>query len=74
MQDRNRDMARRIAVEVARQGGRVYYVGGLVRDRLLGRESKDIDIEVHGVTPQALCAILDGLGERTQMGASFASV
>ena len=71
MQDRNRDMARRIAGEVARQGGRVYYVGGLVRDRLLGRESKDIDIEVHGVTPQALCAILDGLGELTQMGASF---
>lgn len=71
MQDKNRDMARRIAAEVARQGGRVYYVGGLVRDRLLGRESKDIDIEVHGVTPQALCAILDSLGERTQMGASF---
>ena len=71
MQDKNREMARRIAAEVARQGGRVYYVGGLVRDRLLGRESKDIDIEVHGVTPQALCAILDSLGERTQMGASF---
>ena len=71
MQDKNRDMARRIAAEVARQGGRVYYVGGLVRDRLLGRESKDIDIEVHGVTPQALCAILDSLGELTQMGASF---
>ena len=71
MQDQNREMAQRIAQRVAQQGGRVYYVGGLVRDRLLGRESKDVDIEVHGVTAQALEDILDSLGQRTQIGASF---
>ena len=71
MQDQNRQMAQRIAGMVARQGGRVFYVGGLVRDKLLGRENKDVDIEVHGVTPEALEGILDSLGERTQMGASF---
>ena len=65
------EMARRIALEVERQGGRVYFVGGYVRDHVLGRENKDIDIEVHGVTPQQLRDILDGIGERTQMGASF---
>jgi tRNA nucleotidyltransferase (CCA-adding enzyme) len=71
MADRNADMARRIAAAVADAGGRTYYVGGYVRDLLLGLENKDIDIEVHGVTVPSLAAILDGLGERTAMGASF---
>jgi len=71
MPDRNAAMARRIAAAVAEAGGRTYYVGGCVRDLLLGRENKDIDIEVHGVTVPALAAILDSLGERTAMGASF---
>lgn len=64
-------MARAVAEAVAREGGRTYYVGGLVRDQLLGRENKDIDIEVHGVTVQTLEAILDSLGERLELGASF---
>lgn len=71
MRDRNREMAERIAEAVARRGGRVYYVGGLVRDRLLGRENKDVDVEVHGVSPAVLEEILDSLGQRTEMGASF---
>ncbi len=71
MADRNMDMARRIAAAVAQAGGRTYYVGGYVRDRLLGLENKDIDIEVHGVPVPTLAAILDSLGERTAMGASF---
>lgn len=71
MQDQDRQMAQRIAGKVAQQGGRVFYVGGLVRDKLLGRENKDVDIEVHGVTPEALEDILDSLGKRTKMGACF---
>lgn len=71
LSDRNGAMARRIAAAVAQAGGRTYYVGGFVRDRLMGLENKDIDIEVHGVPVSALAAILDGLGERTAMGASF---
>ena len=64
-------MARRIAQEVALQGGRTFYVGGFVRDRLRGVENKDVDIEVHGVTPAQLEAILCALGECVTMGASF---
>ena len=71
MRDRNREMAVRIAEAVARRGGRVYYVGGLVRDSLLGRENKDVDVEVHGVRPAVLAELLDSLGQRTEMGASF---
>lgn len=64
-------MARRVAEAVRHAGGRTYYVGGCVRDRLLGRENKDIDIEVHGIPVQTLESILDSLGERLTMGASF---
>lgn len=71
MEDKNQAMARRVAEAVAQAGGRAYYVGGYVRDRLRGMESKDVDIEVHGVPAQALEAILDGLGTRLEMGASF---
>ena len=68
---RDRETARRIAQEVQPLGGSVYYVGGCVRDRLLGRESKDLDIEVHGVTPQQLEIVLDQMGGRRTVGASF---
>ncbi len=65
------DMARHIARRVAQQGGRTFFVGGYVRDSIWGRENKDIDIEVHGISPQRLADILDSLGERLEMGASF---
>lgn len=60
-----------LASAVAKAGGRAYYVGGYVRDRLLGQDTKDLDIEIHGLSPQTLEDILDTLGERTLMGASF---
>ena len=71
MHGKDIDMARRVAEKVARAGGSTYFVGGFVRDQLMGRENKDVDIEVHGVSPETLEGILDSLGERTQMGASF---
>ncbi len=71
--DANRDcrMALRIAKAVAEAGGRTFYVGGCVRDWISGIDNKDIDIEIHGVTPEKLALILDSLGKRTQMGSSF---
>ncbi|ACV21598.1 Multifunctional CCA protein [Slackia heliotrinireducens] len=71
MQYDNAEMARKIAEQVDRHGGRTFYVGGMVRDRLLGRENKDIDIEVHGIPADELGRILSELGEVTAMGASF---
>ena len=69
--DGNIAMARRVAEAVRAAGGRTFFVGGCVRDKLLGLEIKDVDIEVHGITVRALEAVLDSLGERTAMGASF---
>ena len=71
MQNQDLAMAREIAAKVAAAGVRVYFVGGCVRDWLLNQDVKDIDIEVHGVSVDKLREILDSLGERTEMGASF---
>ncbi len=65
------EMAARLAEAVHQAGGRAFYVGGFVRDRLLGRACKDLDVEVHGIAPEALEGILDSLGTRLEMGASF---
>lgn len=71
MSDKNKAMAEKVASAVADAGGRTFYVGGFVRDQILGRENKDIDIEVHGVPVKTLEQILDGIAERMVMGASF---
>ncbi len=71
MENRDLKMAEKIAQCVAQKGGKTYLVGGYVRDLLMGIHSKDIDIEIHGVEPDELEHILDGLGTRTEMGASF---
>ena len=41
MEDKNQAMARRVAEAAAQVGGRAYYVGGYVRDRL--RDRTDLD-------------------------------
>ncbi|MBQ9662717.1 MAG: HDIG domain-containing protein [Oscillospiraceae bacterium] len=65
------ETARVLAQKVYEAGGTAYYVGGYVRDLLLGRENKDIDIEVHGITPETLTEILSAIGEPTAFGESF---
>ena len=69
--EKDLQMTRRIAEEAAARGGRAYFVGGYVRDHLAGRENKDIDVELHGLTPSQAEALLDALGERLTIGESF---
>lgn len=60
-----------IARDAARLGGRAVIVGGWVRDRLLGRASKDIDLEVFGVQADQLRALLLRFGPVNAVGESF---
>jgi tRNA nucleotidyltransferase (CCA-adding enzyme) len=62
---------REIAEAARASGGRALVVGGWVRDRLLGRESKDIDVEVFGVRADRLRALLEALGRVETVGESF---
>jgi len=41
-----------IAEKISKAGGRLYFVGGCVRDELMGIESKDIDFCVVGLTSE----------------------
>lgn len=73
MNEENRDLilAGEIARRVSQSGGRAMFVGGYVRDRLMGAECKDIDIEVYGLSPAALKDILQDIGQMVEKGASF---
>ena len=71
VENKEMKLARAIAEKVSERGGRAMFVGGFVRDRLMGAACKDIDIEVYGVAPTELRAILGEMGEVVEKGASF---
>jgi tRNA nucleotidyltransferase (CCA-adding enzyme) len=64
-------LVRAIAGAVAARGGRALIVGGWVRDRLMGRLSKDVDLEVFGLPADALRALLEQFGNVNTVGESF---
>jgi tRNA nucleotidyltransferase (CCA-adding enzyme) len=53
-----RDILRRIELIIRREGGRVWLTGGCVRDLALGRQPRDLDIEVVGLPPGQVHALL----------------
>ena len=48
--------------ELSIKGAKTYYVGGCVRDELLGKENKDIDIEIHHITEDEFVSVAQELG------------
>ncbi len=56
---------------VAGAGGRAFLVGGSVRDALLDEPVKDLDIEVFGIEPDVLRALLGERFELDLVGQSF---
>ena len=66
-----RSIEYKIAKRVKEYGGSTYYVGGYVRDKLLGIKNKDIDIEVHEVDVKTLKNILSEFGSVKTYGSNF---
>ena len=62
---------KQIAQLVKEKGGRTFYVGGYVRDKLLNIENKDVDIEIHSINEEQLIDILKQVGEPISYGKSF---
>lgn len=56
---------------IRQAGGRALFVGGGVRDRLMGLASKDYDIEVYRIRPDALGSILERFGSVNAVGERF---
>ena len=71
MKQEHRQICESVALSVRENGGRVYYVGGCVRDELMGRPSHDTDIEVHGVSSGKLAEILEKIAPAREVGRSF---
>jgi tRNA nucleotidyltransferase (CCA-adding enzyme) len=53
-------------------GGQAMLVGGTVRDRLLGIEPKDYDVEVYGLEPDRVRDVLERIGRVNTVGEHFA--
>ena len=66
------EKSRAISHAVHQAGGRALIVGGWVRDRLLKRPSKDLDLEVYGVSAEQLRQLLSAFGRVNTVGQSFA--
>jgi tRNA nucleotidyltransferase (CCA-adding enzyme) len=60
-----------IATAVRDAGGRALIVGGWVRDALLQHPSKDVDIEVFGITQERLPEVLARTGRVEAVGQAF---
>ena len=60
-----------LAQAVRDGGGRALLVGGCVRDLLMGGEPKDWDVEVYGIEPVKLRALLDRFGPVNVVGEAF---
>lgn len=60
-----------IALRAKELGGRAMLVGGCVRDGLLGIPSTDIDCEVYGLAPDALCALAAQFGDVDDSGEKY---
>ncbi|MDR2504710.1 MAG: HD domain-containing protein [Oscillospiraceae bacterium] len=71
------NMARLLAERLRAAGGRAFFVGGYVRDRVLaehGRsfgKSDDVDVEVYGLHPSELREVLSEFGNVFAIGESF---
>src|SRR5258705_13273310 len=61
----------KVCEAVRAAGGRAVLVGGWVRDRLLGFESKDFDIEVYGLDAARLRLVLESIARVNTVGEHF---
>lgn len=67
----NIDLITKIAKDIKSLNGATYYVGGFVRDQLINKENKDIDIEIHNIDLETLEHVLEKYGNVNHVGASF---
>jgi tRNA nucleotidyltransferase (CCA-adding enzyme) len=66
-----RSLVHDLAGEVERAGGRLVVVGGWVRDRLLGKTSHDLDVEIFGLSPESITSLLRPFGFTKPVGRQF---
>lgn len=63
-----------IAERIRAAGGKSFLVGGFVRDAMLGKASRDFDVEVYDIGQDALLKILSDFGRPNLVGKAFGVV
>ena len=61
----------KLAEIIAADSGRAMFVGGCVRDELMGIKPKDWDLEIYGIEPHKLREILEKFGKVDAVGEAF---
>lgn len=56
---------------IAKNGGKLFIVGGYLRDLFIGRESKDIDVEIMGMSFENVLNIVKKMGKAKIVGNAF---
>ena len=65
------DMILKLAKAIKDAGGTLYLVGGCVRDKVLNKKPKDIDVAIHGLPENQLLPVLESFGKVKKQGKSF---
>lgn len=60
-----------LAAAIRAAGGRLFVVGGAVRDGILGVPPVDLDLEVHGLDERALAKVLRAQGTARRVGRAY---
>lgn len=60
-----------ILTAIKQVGGNSYLVGGCIRDAVIGKDSKDIDIEVYNISQDDLVSVLEKFGKVNTVGKQF---
>lgn len=67
-------MHKKLMNAIVAAGGRPLLVGGAVRDKIIGKPNKDIDVEVFGLSIESLVNVLGQFGKVSIVGESFGVV
>lgn len=64
-------LAKSLAQLVKQNGGKTYFTGGYVRDKILNRENNDIDIEIFDLDYDVFLKLLNEVGDIISFGKSY---
>lgn len=70
----SKETTEKILSKIKENGGKLYTVGGAIRDEIMGIKPKDIDFLVTGIPLSDLSDILSDLGKVNEVGKSFGIV